>query len=83
MRTAGLLLLLTSLFRCAMLVTSDVDQLLSGIKKGSCLDYRKAGEYWSFRWCHERNVSPPSPGCATSLSLLRLVTGWLAGWLAG
>ena len=31
--------------------------LLDNIVDGTCLDYRKAGEYWSYRWCHERNVS--------------------------
>ena len=32
-------------------------RFLDSIVDGTCLDYRKAGEYWSYRWCHERNVS--------------------------
>jgi hypothetical protein len=53
-------------------VSNTAEHLLSGIPKGTCLDYRKSGEYWSFRWCHERNVSgdlQPFRSCCSSLKI--------------
>ena len=32
------------------------DSLLSSIPDAKCLEYHKPGEFWSYRWCHRRNV---------------------------